>query len=160
MDRIKLTQKPSPYVLPTESSVELEEDQRSIRRALNPQNFIAKIYADDFASNNWLAKRLRRASTQRAKKQLPHALHETLIDLDAREPGEAAELVDRWSRGEPNARTEVRVILQGHGLGEDDIEGDAVCRCIPDLLPLDQLLGSAVSRRDKALAMFALAKQI
>src|SRR5437870_3226212 len=102
MDRIKLTRKPSPYVLPTESPVELEEDQRRIRTALSPQNFLAAIYADDFASNNWLARRFRRASTQRAKKQLPHALHEILIDLDAREPDEAAELVERWSRGEPN----------------------------------------------------------
>ena len=61
MDRIKINRKPSPHLLPTECPVELEEDRRGIREALEPTNLIAEIYAEQFAHDNWLAKRYRRA---------------------------------------------------------------------------------------------------
>jgi hypothetical protein len=160
VERIRLTQELSPYVLPTESLAEHEQEREAVRRALNPQNKIARIYADDFAYDNLMAKRFRRASLQRVKKHLPDALYDILCDLVRRNRDQITDLVDRWLRNDPNAKSEVSAILQNHGLGEHDVESEAVCRSLPDLGPLDQLLTSAVSRRDKALAMSALAEQI
>ena len=93
-------------------------------------------------------------------KYLPHALYDTLREFDAPEPGEVADVVERWSRGDPNAKNEVCAILRAHGLSEHDIECEALRRSLPDVLRIEQLLTSAVSRRDKSLAISAFANQI
>src|SRR5437879_3119138 len=123
VERIRLLKETSPYVLPTESLAELEQEREAVRRALKPQNKIAEICADDFAYENWLAKRIRRASTQRVKKHLPDALYDILCDLFLGDPvprnrGEIAGLVERWHRNDPSAKSEVSAILQNHGWGE------------------------------------------
>jgi hypothetical protein len=165
VERVRLTQKFSPYVLPTESLAEWEQEREAVRKDLKPQNKMAEIYADDFAYDNLMAKRFRRASSQRVKKHLPDALYDILCDLLIGGPvphdrGEIADLVDRWRRNDLNAKSEVSAILQNHGSGEHDVESEALCRSLHDLGLLDQLLTSAVSQRDKALAMSALAEQI
>jgi len=88
MERLKLNRKPSPHLLPTESPVELERDQRGIRETLKPKNPIAEIYADDLAFDNWSAKRHRRAMSQVVKKHIPQSLCDTLSELDILERGE------------------------------------------------------------------------
>jgi hypothetical protein len=160
VDRIKIVRKPSPHLLPTESPVELEEDRRGIREALKPTNRIAEIYAEQFAHDNWLAKRYRRAQTQIVKGHLPDALYHVLCGLGVRERRDVIDLVERWSRGEPAAKGEVRAILHDHGLEEQDIEGEALRRSMSELGPTDELLTSAAARRDKALPMYAFANQL
>jgi len=148
----------APYVLPTESRAELEEERSEIAKAINPQNRIEQIYSDDFAYANWELERYRRAKSSMVKRALPEALYEILVDLNASEPREALALVEQWSRGEPDAR--VFAILGEHGLEEQDFAGEAVRRCLPDLLRTEQLISSAASRRDKALAGVAFVREV
>jgi len=161
MDRVRLLPKSSPYVLPTEFLAELEDDRHGIRKALNPPNRIAAIYADELAQDHWLVKRLRRTMSQRVKSQLPQVLYDKLSELGEPDLGEcAADLVERWSRDDPNAETEVSAILKRHGLEKGDLEGEAIARSLKELGFIDQLLTSASSRRDKALAGFAFACEV
>ena len=146
-----------PDTLPTESSDEFQEERRAIRKALGPQNKIAEIYANDFATDTWLANRVRRAQSQTVKRKLPDALFDLLRELGELE---ATELTEGWLRRDPVATGRVNAILKIHGWGEQDIEDDAVRRSLAELSLGEQVVTSSVSRRDKALVMFAFANQI
>jgi hypothetical protein len=159
MERIRLISKRSPDTLPTESTDEFQEERRAIRKALRPQNKIAEIYAKDFASDTWLASRMRRAQSQTVKRKFPDALFDLLRELGVCEV-EATELTEGWLRQDPVATVRVNAILKIHGCGEQDIEGDAVRRSLAELILGEQVVTSSVSRRDKALIMFAFANQI
>jgi hypothetical protein len=155
-----MARKKAAFVLPTESRAELEEERSEVARAINPRNRIEQIYSDDFAYANWELERYRRAKSSMVKRALPEVLYEILVDLSASEPKEALALVEQWNRGEPDARARVSAILGEHGLEEQDVEGEAVLKCLPDLLTGEQLSASAVLRRDKALAGIAFVREM
>jgi hypothetical protein len=71
-----------------------------------------------------------------------------------------ADLVERWSRSDPNAETEVNAILKSHGFENADLDAEALARSSSELAAMDQLLTSACSRRDKNLAGFVFAGEI
>jgi hypothetical protein len=102
---------------------------------------------------------VRRAQSQTVKGKLPDALFDLLRELGVCEL-EAGELAERWFRDDPVAKARGNAILKANGCGEQDIEGDAVRRSLPELVLGEQVVTSSVSRRDKALIMFAFANQI
>ena len=159
MERIRLARHKSAYVLPTESRAQFDDDLNGLTKAINPQNRIERIYSDDFAHSNWEVQRYGRASSSFVRMVIPEVLYDTL-KLNACDSREALLLVDGWRRGDPDVKAQVSDILKAHGLSEQDLESEAVHRCLPQLMLLSQLTASAVSKRDKALAGVALVREM
>ena len=160
-ERVRLIRHKSAYVLPTESLAQFDEDLNGVTKALKPQNRIEQIYSDDFAHSNREVQRYRRASSSFVRMVIPEVLYDTLTrELNACDSREALLLVDGWRRGDSGAKAQVSEILKAHGLGEQALEGEAVRRCLPQLMLVSQLTASAVSRRDKALAGLALVREM
>jgi hypothetical protein len=161
MERVKLRHKQTGNVLRTDSLEQLDEDLKGVAKALNPESRIVQILSDDFAHSSWEARRYQRALSTIVRMALPEALYDMLTrQLNAREPKEARDLVEQWRRGDVGATAQVSSILKSNGLEQQDIEGEAVRRCLPDLLRLEQLISSAASRRDKSLAGTAFYREM
>jgi hypothetical protein len=160
MERVKLIRHKSAYVLPTESLAQFDGDLNGLTKALKPQNRIEQIYSDDFAHSNWEVQRYRRASSSFVRMMIPEVLYDTVTHELSGDSREALLLVDGWRRGDADAKAQVSDILKAHGLSEQDLEGEAVRRCLPQLMLLSQLSASAVSKRDKALAGVALVREM
>lgn len=159
MERVRLLPDHSAYCLPTESLSELEEVSKGV--AIKPRNRIEQIYSDEFAHSQWEGLRYRRAVSSFVRMGLPDVLYDIIThQLNACEPKEAVLLVEGWCCGAPGAKAQVSEILKAHGLAEQDIESEAVRRCLPDLIAGSQLIASAVSRRDKALAGAAFFREM
>jgi hypothetical protein len=160
-ERVRLVRHKSAYVLPTESLAQFDEDLNGVTKALKPQNRIEQIYSDDFAHSNREVQRYRRASSSFVRMVIPEVLYDTLTrELNACDSREALLLVDGWRRDDSGAKAQVSEILKAHGLSEQALEGEAVRRCLPQLMLVSQLTASAVSRRDKALAGVALVREM
>jgi hypothetical protein len=161
MERVKSRHKQVRNVLPADSREELDEHLNGVAKALKPENRIVQIYSDDFAHSSWEAGRYRRASSTIVRMVLPEVVYDILTrQLNLLEPMEATDLVERWRHGDLDAVAQVSSIMKTNGLEEQDIEGEAVRRCLPDLLRMEQLISSAASRRDKALGGIALFREM
>src|SRR5258705_9869627 len=160
VDRIRPMRKPSPHQLQTESLEELEDESRGVTAALRPQNRIEKIYAEDFVHANASTRRMQRAASALIRNNLADALFDFLTRELGCEREEAVVLVEGWCRGDQAAKLEVKAVLATHGFGEHDVEGEAVRRCLSELLIAEQLSASTAARRDKALAGFVFAREI
>ena len=83
---------------------------------------------------------------------MPEVLYELLFRHNIMQDEQALDLVDRWAKGDPDARREVETSLESHGMTDADIEAEATLRCLPTIHAFDQLQTAASARRDKALA--------
>jgi hypothetical protein len=155
MKRVRLSPKTSPFVLPTESEEQFDDERRSILAAIKPRNRIEQMYADDISSSDWQMLRLRKSANAIVKLALQESLFVLLTSQFDVERVRAQSLVAAWSSGDPGAKAEVLSMLEEHGLDESAIEAGAIIASLPNLAAVDQLLASNASRRDKGLAGIA-----
>jgi hypothetical protein len=160
MKHVQLSPKTSPFVLPTESVEQFDDERRSIHASINPRNRIEQMYADDISCSSWQMQRLSRAANAIIKLALPESLFVLLSQQLDVERSHARNLVAAWSNGDPGAKAEVSAILEHHGLDESAIEAGAIIASLPKLAALEQLLASNVSRRDKGLAGIAFWREM
>jgi hypothetical protein len=161
MEQVKARHNQALNCLPANSREQFDEHLNGVTQALKPENRIVQIYADDFAYSSWQVGRYRRGLSTIIRMALPEIVYDILTrHLNAREPKEAMDLVERWSHGDLDARAQVSSILKTNGLEEQDIEAEAARRCLPELLRIEQLISSAASRRDKALAGIAFSREM
>ena len=74
MKHVQLSPKTSPFVLPTESVEQFDDERRSIHASINPRNRIEQMYADDISCSSWQMQRLSRAANAIIKLALPESL--------------------------------------------------------------------------------------
>jgi hypothetical protein len=160
MKRVRLLRKISPFVLPTESEEQFDDERRSIHASINPRNRIEQMYADDISCSSWQMQRLSRAANAIIKLALPESLFVLLSQQLDVERSHAQKLVAAWSNGDPGAKAEVLSILGEHGLDESAIEAGAIIASLPNLAAIEQLLASNASRRDKGLSGIAFWREI
>jgi len=160
MKRVRLLRKISPFVLPTESEEQFDDERRSIFAAVKPRNRIEQMYADDISCSSWRTQRLSRAANAIIKLALPESLFVLLSQQLDVERSHAQKLVAAWSNGDPGAKAEVLSILGEHGLDESAIEAGAIIASLPNLAAIEQLLASNASRRDKGLSGIAFWREI
>jgi hypothetical protein len=126
---------------------------RKAKEAINPQNEVENLYAEDWAETSTYKADLHRALRRRINSKMPEVLYDILWrhDIVQDEQG-LVRLVDQWAKGDPAAKRAVEMLLQGNGMTEADIESEAVLGSLPTILAVDQLQTAASARRDKALA--------
>jgi hypothetical protein len=126
---------------------------RKAKEAINPQNEVENLYAEDWAETSIYKAELHRALRRAIDSKMPDVLNDMLRrhDIIKDEQG-LVRLVDRWAKGDPAAKCAVEMLLQRNGMTKADLEPEAVLRSLPTMLALDQLQTAASARRDKALA--------
>jgi hypothetical protein len=159
MKRVRPLPKTSPFVLPTESDEQFDDQCRSINAAIKPRNRIEQMYADDISSADWQMLRLRRSANAIIKLALRESLFVLLRQLDV-ECSRAQGLAAACSCGDPGGKAEVSLILEQHGLDESAIEAGAIIASLSSLTAVDQLLTSNASRRDKGLSGIAFCREM
>src|SRR5262245_25490351 len=125
-----------------------EETVRKAKEAINPQNEVENLYAEDWVETSIYKAELHRALRRRITSMLPEVLYDLLCrhNIVGAEQG-LASLVHRWAKGDPVAKREVDMLLQRNGMTEADIESEAMLRSLPTMLVLDQLQTAASTRR-------------
>ncbi|RXG83572.1 hypothetical protein [Bradyrhizobium vignae] len=100
-----------------------DENRRQIEAAIRPRDRIEQLYAEDFAYSSLQISPLRRAESHFLAARAWEALYAQLVrDQPAMADGDRVALMERWSRGDPEARGEVAAILKNAGLTELGIE--------------------------------------
>ncbi|EIG57037.1 hypothetical protein [Bradyrhizobium sp. WSM1253] len=140
---------------------EFDRNHRQIKAAIRPRDRVEDMYAEDLTDGSLQMPRLRRAASHFLATRQREVLYAQLVQHQpAMCDADHVTLVERWSRGEPDAKAEVAVILQQAGLTEFDIESEAVLNSLPTLIQLEQLQAPKAARRDKALLAIALHRRM
>ena len=117
------------YVLPTESAAQLESEQLAFEKVLKPRDKIEQMYVEDLAYHDWKMSERRRIAFAILKAAQTDALFDLLVrQLEACDSAKAQILVERWAKGDSDAKLEVSKILNMYGLDETAIEADAYIR--------------------------------
>jgi hypothetical protein len=149
--------KPARYVLPTESAEHFESEHLAFENALKPRDKIEQMHVEDISFHNWKISERRRIGVAILKAALFEALYDLLTrQLGAMDRSNVQLLVERWAKGDANAKSEVVEILERYGYDETMIEAEAFIRCSDQLAAVEQSEASHASRRDKALPNLAL----
>ena len=69
-------------------------------------------------------------------------------------------MVERWAKGDSDAKVEVSKILNMYGLDETAIEADAYLRCCRNLAVVEQSEAAHASRRAKILPNLAFHREM
>lgn len=129
------------------------EKLRKVKEAINPQNEVENLYAEDCAETSLYKMDLNCAVQRRIVSLMPEALYNLLCRHNITQDEQDLErLVYRWAKGDPDARREVATWLAQYQMTETDIEAEAVLLCLPTIHAVDALQTAASARRDKALA--------
>jgi hypothetical protein len=153
--------KPARHVLPTESAEHFESEHLAFESALKPQDKIEQMHVEDISFYNWKTLERRRFGFAIFKAALIEALYDLLTrQLGAMDRSNALVLVERWAKGDANAKSEVVEILERYGLDETAIEADAFVRCSGKLEAVEKSEASHASRRDKTLPNLAFYREM
>jgi hypothetical protein len=146
---------------PSDWADEFANTYGQVKAALEARDRIEEMFAEDLADSGLQSTKLRRAASQFVATRLLEALDACLAGHQPamRETARLA-LVERWSRGDPEAKAAVAAILQAGGLTEFSVEAEAVLHALPTLLELERLQASKITRRDRALAGLAFYRRM
>jgi hypothetical protein len=158
VDRVKLKKTSSASLL-TESADRLETKRDKLRAVLDPKNRLEELYCDQSLHASQAIERLQRCAPAMINMAIPDALFGILERL-AVERDRAVTLVEQWINGDPTARSEVKTMLQSHGLDESAIEAEAFLKCLPKLNALTQLQTSQIAIRDKGLSGLVFSREV
>jgi hypothetical protein len=149
------------YVLPTESAAQFESEQLAFEKALKPRDKIEQMYVEDLAYHDRKMSERRRIAFAILKAAQTEALFDLLArQLGARDSATAEILVDRWAKGDSDAKLEVSKILNMYGLDETAIEAGAYLRCCGNLAVVEQSEAAHASRRAKILPNLAFHREM
>jgi hypothetical protein len=149
------------YVLPTESAAQFEREQLAFEKALKPRDKIEQMYVEDLAYHDWKMSERRRIAFAILKAAQTDALFDLLVrQLEACDSAKAQILVERWAKGDSDAKLEVSKILNMYGLDETAIEADAYVRCCGKLAVVEQSEAAHASRRAKILPNLAFHREM
>ena len=153
--------KPARHVLPTESAEHFESEHLAFENAIKPRDKIEQMHVEDISFHNWKISERRRIGVAILKAALFEALYDLLTrQLGAMDRSNAQLLVERWAKGDANAKSEVVEILERFGLDETAIEAEAFIRCSDKLAAVEKSEASHVSRRDKTLPNLAFYREM
>jgi hypothetical protein len=153
--------KPARYVLPTESAEHFESEHLAFENAIKPRDKIEQMYVEDISFYNWKTLQRRRSGSAILKEASIDALYDLLTrQLGTMDRSNAQLLVERWAKGDANAKSEVVEILERFGLDETAIEAEAFSRCSDQLAALEKSEASHASRRDKTLPNLAFYREM
>ena len=149
------------YVLPTESAERFESEHLGFENAIKPRDKIEQMHVEDISFHNWKTSERRRFGFAILKAALIEALYDLLTrQLGAMDRGNAQVLVERWAKGDVEAKSEVIEILERYGLDETAIEAEAFICCSGKLAAVEQSEASHASRRDKTLPNLAFYREM
>ena len=158
---MKRERKPARYVLPTESAEHFESEHLAFENALKPRDKIEQMHVEDISYYNLKTSQRRRFAFAILKAALFEALYDLLTrQLGAMDRSNVQLLVERWAKGDANAKSEVVEILERYGYDETMIEAEAFIRCSDQLAAVEQSEASHASRRDKALPSLAFYREM
>jgi hypothetical protein len=128
------------------------EKVRKAKKALDPEDEVENLYAEDWAETGVYKTDLDRAVRRRITSMMSEVLYNLLCRDNIIQNEQALDLVHRWAKGDPDARREVETWLESNGMTEGDVEAEAMLRSLSTLQTVDQLQTAASARRDKALS--------
>jgi hypothetical protein len=151
---------PAPLLI-TESRQAYKRMRRGLRKEIDPQGSIERMYLADIAYQEWEIRRWRRAKVALLNVAFRGVLRRLLAELMCGPDQEAWELDDMakemalawFSDPEVQRRTAKR--LDEYGLDATAIEARVLQQCCSELADFDRLLASAESRRIKAVRALA-----
>jgi predicted component of type VI protein secretion system len=156
----ELTLLPKLPLLITESADEFDALRDAFEREIKPRGIIEQMYVHDISAIVWEILRLRRCKVIIINAAFSSALEDLLVRL--RQPGQqdfqardgTRRLAHAWFTDE-EAQKRVSETLSRFDLDESAIEAEAIRRSSSALEPLDRMLTSLESRRNKALGCVA-----
>jgi hypothetical protein len=149
------------FVLPTESAEHFESEHLAFESAIKPRDKIEQMHVEDISYYNLKTSQRRRIGFAILKAALIEALYDLLTrQLGAMDRSNARVLVERWAKGDANAKSEVVAILERYGYDETTIEAEAFSRCSDKLAAVEKSEASHASRRDKTLPNLAFYREM
>src|SRR5262245_53196208 len=171
--RNELALLPKTPLLITESAAEFDALRDAFEQEIKPRGIIEQMYVHDICSIVWEILRLRRCKVviinSAFRSALEHLLGQLLEQPDQDdydevdevdeideivEVDEAEALARAWFTDQ-KAKKRVSQILSRFNLDESAIEAEAIRKSSADLEPLDRMLSSLESRRDRGLGRVA-----
>jgi hypothetical protein len=147
------------YLLSTERDETWEADLARLRIAIDPRNSLEDIYADDFVACDVEQDRVRQAAAAAIERELSMVALDVLTGQCGILRGEAIALIQRWRRGESDAKAKLLDILHHHGRSERDLQAGAYIRALAILRECEQLTSSISSRRDRLVAALEFVRE-
>lgn len=151
---------PAPLLI-TKSRQEYKKLRGALRKEIDPQGPIERMYLADIAQQEWEIRRWRRAKVALLNAAYREVLTAFLSEL-IRRPGQATWDVDDKAEimafawfSEPKVQKRVAKRLADYGLDATAIEAKVLQHCCSQLAEFDRLLASAESRRMKAVRAVA-----
>jgi len=151
---------PAPLLI-TESRDEYRRLRRALKKEIDPQGPLEKIYFNEIVQQEWEVRRQRRAKVALINLAYREVLEHLLPELICRPGRETWEYTDKarvmsyywFSDREVQERVAKR--LAAYGLDATAIEAKVMQSCHSQVAELDRSLASAESRRTKAIRALA-----